>query len=143
MKANPNQNRPQVFSILLLFFITSFFGCKAQVPQDCKNQNIKYINNKTLSYVIALASCDTCVPIKNIGYRVIVELNEKDKQEIKKINRKCWLSLLHNNSTDWAANLILYSLYNEDAIILSRVEETVWRSKIKEKEIKKWELLLR
>lgn len=138
-----NQKQHQVFSLFLILFITSLFGCKAQVNQDCKSQKIELINNKTLPFVIALVSCDTCVPIRNIGYRVIVELNEKDEDTIKKIEKNCWLSLLNNNSTDWAANLMLYSLYNEDALILSRVDEKIWKSKMKEKDLKKWQAILK
>ena len=63
---------------------------------------------------------DTCAPISNLGYRVMVELTDKEKGEAKKIHCKEWESLLNDVRRDWAANLILYYLYKKDAHLLAR-----------------------
>lgn len=84
-------------------------------------------------------SCDTCVPIRNIGYRVIVELNKKHNSIVKKISKESWLKLLNNNCTDFAANLLLYSMYNKDALILSKNDSIEsWRKYLKEDDLVYW-----
>ncbi|MCC6182385.1 MAG: signal recognition particle [Bacteroidia bacterium] len=138
-----NQNQQQVFNVLNFLFVFLFFNCTGQVKQECKGKSIEILNNKTLPYDVAMVSCDTCVPIRNLGYRVVINLQEKDEKEISKIDTKCWMVLLSDSSSDWAANLMLYSLYDEDAILLSRVNEKTWRTKMKAKDIKKWELKLK
>ena len=107
--------------------------------KDCGKDDITFINNKTIDYSIVMMSCDTCVPIRNIGYRVVVNLKEKDMKIIEKLNRNCWIALLQNDKSDWAANLILYSLKNEDALLLSQSDVDDWKKNLKKNDLIHWE----
>jgi hypothetical protein len=106
--------------------------------KDCGKYDLTFINNKTIDYSIVMMSCDTCVPIRNIGYRVVINLKEKDMRIVGKLNRSCWIALLQNDKSDWAANLILYSLKNEDALLLSQSDVDDWKKNLKKNDLIYW-----
>ena len=63
---------------------------------------------------------------------------------IRTIKKEQWLQLLQNSATDYAANALLYSLYNRDAIVLlchRDIED--WRMSMKEDDINYWKGNLR
>jgi len=130
--------------IYLLFVSLSllFFSCNAQkngTNENKKTMNLTFISNEKLQHSIVLMSCDTCVPIRNIGYRVIVQLSKKEEEAIKKITPNTWIELLNNNNSDWAANLILYSLYDKNAILLSRNDDKEsWDKYLKKEDLDFW-----
>ena len=89
-------------------------------------------------------SCYTCVPISNICYRVVVSLREEEENIVKKINREEWIFLLQQNTSDWAANLILYGLYDKDAFILSRNNsKELWKQYLKLDDVKYWDRIIK
>ena len=91
------------------------------IEANCRAQSKwTFISNETLKHSIGLVACDSCVPIRNKGYRVIVHLTAEERQEIKSIDCREWMSLLNDTTSDYAANLILYSIYDKDAHLLSR-----------------------
>jgi hypothetical protein len=128
--------------ILSISLSLVFFSCSAQnigSDENKKTLNLGFINNEKIQHSIVLMSCDTCVPIRNIGYRVIVQLSKKEKETIKKITPGTWTELLNKNKSDWAANLILYSLYDKNAILLSRNDsKETWEIYLKEEDLKFW-----
>lgn len=127
------------FTIILSIIV--FSSCIAQnnkTSSSCSKNDIKFINNKSLDYSIVILSCDTCAPIKNIGYRVITNLNSSQEKIIKGITQDCWLQLLSDEKTDWAANLILYEIYKKDALLLSRSNELDWRKYLKKEDLEDW-----
>jgi hypothetical protein len=126
-----------IISVLLLCF-----GCYAQNnnPKP-ENRKMKYsfIYNDKIKYSIVLMTCDTCVPITNIGYRVKVQLNTKEENIVHKISYNTWEELLNDSNRDWAANLILYYLYNKDAFLLSRNnDKELWSKYLKSDDIQFW-----
>ena len=129
---------------ILFFLILSFLvlGCFAQNKKpntDLKATDLSFINNRTLKHQIVILACDTCAPISNIGRRVRVTLSEKNELKVKQIAPETWIILLNNKKSDWAANLILYSLYNKDAFFLSRYDEReLWIKHIKEEDLDFW-----
>jgi len=78
-----------------------------------------FIRNDSIKYSVVLAVCEKCVPIKNKGYRIVVDLSQDQIDAVRKINYRTWMSLLKDEKSDWAANLILYYLYDRDAILFS------------------------
>lgn len=127
---------------LLIFFSLTILGCNAQSNKTIKNKatmDLSFINNEKIKYAIVLMSCDTCAPIRNIGYRVIVELNKDELSKIKKINKEDWLKLLNSDTSDFSANLILYSIYNKDAFLLLRNDnKEQWRKYMKSEDLNYW-----
>ncbi len=96
-------------------------------------------------------ACDTYAPVRNIGYRVIVELtNEQDKIG-QKLDRKTWLNLLNLSDSDFATNMILYGIYDRDAKMLSMKENIYgsenlyesWKRLMKTEDLEYWELYLK
>ena len=115
--------------------------CNAQNTRDSSKtlKNISFIENSKIKHEIVLLACDTCVPITNIGYRVRVVLSENENEIIKKLNYENWMSLLSDNNSDWAANLILYNMYNKDAFLLARNDNRVlWITSFKQDDLKYW-----
>ncbi|MBS1690051.1 MAG: signal recognition particle [Bacteroidetes bacterium] len=105
--------------------------------------DIDFINNSTIKYDAVLLACDTCVPIKNIGFRIILQLYKNQYKTIKNINAKEWLRLLNQKSTDFAANIILYSIYDKDATVISAfATPEKWRRVLKDDDLKYWESIL-
>lgn len=129
-----------IISIIVLLF--SISNCNYQKPpkKESSKMDLSFIDNKKINYSIVLMACDTCVPIKNIGYRVVVTLTKKEKETINKIDKATWLKLLNDSSKDFATNLILYDLYNKDAFIFSiNDRQDEWKKYSKKEDLKFWE----
>jgi len=105
--------------------------------------DVGFINNSTIKYDIVLAACDTCAPIRNIGFRVILQLHKNQYKAIQNINAKEWLRLLNQKSTDFAANIILYSIYDKDATVITAfATPEKWRRALKDDDLKYWQSVL-
>ena len=128
---------------LLLIFSLLCFGCYAQnnkLNKIEKPMNLAFIKNEKFKYSIILMSCDTCVPISNIGYRVKVQLSKKEEETVRKITFDTWKELLNNHNSDWAANLILYSIYDKDAFLLSKNDKRdLWVKYLKKEDFLFWD----
>ncbi len=132
---------------LLILFSLTIFGCNAQSNKTTKNKatmDLSFINNEKIKHSIVLMSCDTCAPIRNIGNRVVIELTKKEQEAVKKISKENWLKLLNSETSDFSANLILYSLYDKDAFILLRNDDKEqWRKYMKTEDLDYWKLHLK
>jgi len=126
------------FLIIGVLFINSCFGQKAADKGVCQTKDVTFIKNNKIEYSIGMASCDTCVPIRNKGYRAIVMLSIENFKKAEGLSKECWMSLLENENTNWAANLILYSIYDRDALLLSRSNEKDWKKFLKKDDIDYW-----
>lgn len=105
---------------------------------------VPFINNRTIKYNIVLVACDTCAPIHDIGYRVQISLSAKEDSIIKHINKRQWLSMLNDKKTDFAANLLLYRLYEREAIVLLHYNNAPeWRQAMKENDLHYWQQTLK
>ena len=124
-------------------------GVLLVITTNCNNQqlnnryssnNLSFIKNDKLHYNILLVACDTCVPIINKGYRVRVKLTDKQKSIVKKIKKEMWRHLLSDKKTDFAANLILYDIYDKDAILLFGLGNNIrdWRKNLKRDDTSFW-----
>lgn len=128
--------------LLLLLFSFSLSGCHAQDNQKTTNKktmDLSFIDNKKTKYSIVMMACRTCAPISNLGPRVVVKLSPEEQDKIKNIRPETWLKLLNGNSTDFSANLMLYSLYSKDAFMLSQNNsEELWHKYLKKEDIEFW-----
>ncbi len=124
---------------VVLFSLVIITKCVGQDNHEKKTDSIKknqmeFINNKSLKYQIIILACDTCAPISNIGYRVLVELSNNERKLIKKISYAEWMRLLISEKSDWAANLILYNLFDRDASLLARRDtRSLWLKYLKKR----------
>ena len=105
---------------------------------------VPFIDNRTIKYNILLVACDTCAPIHDIGYRVLISLSAKEDSIIKRISKRQWLSMLNDKKTDFAANLLLYRLYERDAIVLLyNNNANKWRQSMKADDLHYWQQTLK
>lgn len=131
----------------LLLFITlscnkhreTVAGASAKAPSD-----VSFIDNRTIKYKIMKVACDTCAPIRDIGYRVRIRLSVREDSLIRHISKGQWLSMLSSKQTDFAANLLLYRLYERDALVLLYVKNASdWRLSMKADDLHYWQQTLK
>ena len=131
----------QMKYILIILFIATSVTLRARINNQGTN-TLFFITNNKIKYEIVLVACDTCVPIRNIGYRINLVMTARQKAIIEKINDETWLKLLENPSKDFAANIILYSLYKKDAIIFFEYKDVYdWKRARKQKDARYWKKL--
>lgn len=125
--------------VLILLSSQKLFGQKVGIEIENTNEKFDFIDNNRLKYSFGLFSCDTCVPISNIGYRVILSLSLKQEASVKQIDFKLWIKLLNNPKKDWAANIILYWIFDRDCYLIQRIHnKNKWRKYLKNDEIEYW-----
>lgn len=144
-KIKESNNKPRGSShmkhILTILFFTTTLTLRARINNQGTN-TLSFIANSKIKYELVLVACDTCVPIRNIGYRVNLVMTAKQKAIIEKINNKTWLELLENPTKDFAANIILYYLYKKDAIIFFEYKDIYdWKRARKQNDVKCWKKL--
>ena len=135
-------------SVILAFLVMGISSCCAQKTRCKREKNItnelSFINNRRINFSIKKVACDTCFPIFDVGYRVSVKLTPKQKILVVRMKRGEWLSLLNDETTDYAANILLYYIYNRDAIVLLYNRSIKdWRDGMKEDDILYWEKRLK
>lgn len=137
-----------VYSLLSLLLFVAFSCHKrngnTHLPHAKTPAYVPFINNRTIKYNIMLVACDTCAPIHDIGYRVIISLSAKEDSIIKHISKRQWLSMLNDKKTDFAANLLLYRLYAREAILFLDVKDASdWRLSLKDDDLYYWRRTLK
>ncbi len=131
-----------VFIIFLLIMCAISSYNQNVTLKSIEDTNILWISNDKLEYYTVMRSCDTCIPIRTLaGLFVEVNITEKQKFLLKRVTYNQWLSLLNDDKTDWAANILLYYMYNKDAISLADDKKT-WLLYFKNKDIEYWRRFL-
>ena len=109
-----------------------------------RQADVRFIDNRTLMYKIMKVACDTCAPIRDIGYRVRISLSAREDSLIRHISKGQWLSMLSSKQTDFATNLLLYRLYERDALVLLYVKNASnWRLSMKADDLHYWQQTLK
>ncbi len=134
---------------LLFILLCVLSSCNAQKSDNGRMKinspvNLSFINNKNIRYSIKKVACDSCFPITDIGYRVRISLSQNQDRRIKEIGKKEWMRMLNNNNTDYAANVLLYYIYNRDAFVLlynRNIQD--WRAAMKDDDILYWKQTLK
>lgn len=137
-----------VYSLLSLLLFVAFSCHKrngnTHLPHAKTPAYVPFINNRTIKYNILLVACDTCAPIHDIGYRVRISLSAKEDSIIKHISKRQWLSMLNDKKTDFAANLLLYQLYEREAIMFLQIKDASdWRLSLKDDDLYYWRRTLK
>lgn len=133
--------------LLLFILLIGTSGCYAQNNEKSKNipaVDLSFITNQKTAYAIVMMACRTCAPISNLGYRVVLKLSSEEQNKVKHINPETWLKLLNNDSTDFSANIVLYSLYSKDAFMLSRNNSAaLWHKYLRRADVAFWDKKLK
>lgn len=144
--------------IIVLFFSILLYRCSTNKNhvQKCSLEKINFIqNSKKLEYTILMYQvidttviqenenrCDTCPIISPFytAYRIDLELSKRQEKRIKLIDKTCWLKLLENDSSDWAANLVLYYMTKKNAFIFfaGDIKMERWKEYYKQEDVKYW-----
>ena len=137
-----------VYSLLSLLLFVAFSCHKrngnTHLPHAKTPAYVPFINNRTIKYNILLVACDTCAPIHDIGYRVRISLSAKEDSIIKHISKRQWLSMLNDKKTDFDANLLLYQLYEREAIMFLQIKDASdWRLAMKDDDLYYWRRTLK
>ena len=100
-------------------------------------------NENVLEFEIIRTSLDfnsdsTIEPAK---YLIKVSLSPKEQKKLKSYSKSKWIALLKSEKTDWNANLILYHIYNRDAILFNDFirSRTEWVKSYKDKDLSYWQ----
>lgn len=95
----------------LIFIMTiSLRGFSQNKLSFCYNDSIKY------SFGLVSMKMINMKEVIPSTYIVVIDLDDKQKMELKNITRNTWLKLLKDTTTDWASNLLLYHLKKRNAI---------------------------
>jgi hypothetical protein len=106
----------------------------------------KYIKNNAIRFDVINTAPDFENGIYYSGYVLVLNsLDSVGKLLIKDIKKDQWLSLLRNDESDWAANIILYSLYKKRAAIFWSAVKTRqdWIEKSRKDDLNYWESFLK
>lgn len=109
-QVNVKVNRMKL-RILILIFVMSVMQVSGQ-----DKSIIKYINNDSIKFELLMTMPDFENGVYHSDY--ILAVNNIDSIGhglIKQINRNQWMRLLKDSKSDWAANIILYSMYKRSA----------------------------
>ncbi len=125
----------------LIFVMLFFFMLGHSQVSIC---NLK-ISNDNVSFTIYRYGMDFTAETKPKS-TMVIETNIKDSalwKRIKLFNAEQWLCLLKNHESDWAANLILYQLFEKDAILFSQIKKREdWLGFRKEEDFAYWKAFL-
>jgi hypothetical protein len=76
----------------------------------------------------------------------VLLLTEEQDEIVRKLDKQTWLNLLNSPNSDFAANLILYDIYNKDGITLyvwdsDKGEDSfceLWQKHLKDEDLDYW-----
>lgn len=82
------------------------------------------------------------IPTKDV---IFIHLSNEVKQYYRLLDYDQWIALLENPSTDWSINLLLYSLYVKDAVLMDKTRGEWIKSKHfgKEADLNYWKTYLK
>ncbi|MES2777610.1 MAG: hypothetical protein V4722_25750 [Bacteroidota bacterium] len=132
---NKRKREILIVSFLLVCILTQVVG---QVRLPVNNMTVRYGFRR---YSMQLLDSNKATPSKCV---IEVAIPTKQKAKLKLVSSQQWLQWLKSDSTDWAANLILYDLYQRDADIYYGVikNKKDWLLVGKESEIDYWNRFL-
>ena len=130
--------------VILIVQIMFILSCSAQKTSNERERDLyinelSFINNRNLNFSIKRVVSDSCFPIIDIGYRIRVKLTPKQDSLLRKLKKRQWINMLNNNTTDYAANILLYYIHNRDAtVLLYNRSLKDWRDGMKNEDILYW-----
>jgi hypothetical protein len=121
------------------FLIASFLSTGSFVQIFA--QNALPLSNEKVKYEIILVTPRTigndAIPSR---YLIQVDLADATKKHYKTVRKEQWIRWLKDDTSDWATNLLLYSLYERDAIAFQVYirDRKTWLGKLKTEDIEYW-----
>lgn len=86
-----------------------------QVNGQTNNVN-KYMNNDSIKFDLLMTMPDFENGVYYSDYALVVNnLDSAGKAIVQSFSKDQWMAFLKNNKSDWAANIILYSIYKKSA----------------------------
>ena len=126
-----------VYLLTLLFFVLS----------TAHGQHKVFIKNAKIKFNVFRTSFEFIDTIQVIlpKYFIRVDLNGKQRKEVKTLTKDDWMNFLNDNRFDWAANLLLYDMYERDAFLFfgGIKNKERWRLSQKEADIQYWSQYLK
>lgn len=125
--------------LFIMIILSSNTFCQSYLTDSTylKNDSIKYeIVFKTRSILSQKHD-------KKIGYYIDLDIPKPIKQKLIKKDSIFWINKLSDETSDWAANLVLYYIFDREAVLIKAVENdrTKWM-KIRTNEIEYWRKFL-
>jgi hypothetical protein len=127
--------------IIFLSIISIVFTCNSQnnTTSGTDFKNVNFIRNSAIKYSLVFSSCDSCVPIMTKGYRISTNITTEQLGIANKLTYSDWLNMLNSSKSDWAANLILYQIFDKDAVsFFSFNNRSKWIKYFKGQDIEYW-----
>lgn len=128
--------------IIMLVFNIRLYGQKHQNVSWLRNDSFKYEFVYQGSELIKLSFSPDSTIIRPLRYLVYVVLDAAQEEQIKHLTYKDWLSLLQDSNADFATNLLLYSIFERNAILLLDKERHTWMQVGKDDDIVYWKNFL-
>jgi len=108
-----------------------------------KSTGDNFLRNDGIKYEIAIVSRSILHNRPSMNY-IIIDMPKKTKKFFLRQNFEYWKAKLTDTTSDWAANLVLYFIYERDAMNIKHLKNDInlWRS-TKENQISFWKEFLR
>ncbi len=110
--------------------------------QQAEGQKVLPADNLSIRFTVLrtslqLLDSNRVSPSRNM---IQVEMSDTVKIQLKALPKTVWMDWLQNKSTDWAANLILYDLYQKDAFLYWNIikKRSDWMLAAKEDDLAYW-----
>jgi|GEM_PF-3455724 hypothetical protein len=127
----------------LFFFILSF--CLTGVLFGQNKSELNRLNNDSLKFSFLIKSSKRSGGlIRNDGYFVTIDFDSIEEEYLKSLKYNEWMKLLQSDSFDWSANLILYCLFEREAMVFTykTTNRDVWVQRWKNSDIEYWKAFL-
>ena len=123
--------------------LLSFLFASAYMPLQAQNnlENSPYFKNDSLTYRLGLVTQSLVSKKKDrpVGYFVTMNMSKRIKKQLLKKSLSFWLDNLTNEKSHWATNIVLYYIYEREAMAIAAINDKRenWLQ-IKENEIEYW-----
>jgi hypothetical protein len=126
------------FSFIAVFVCSTVF-CQTYLIDS------NYFNNDSIKYQLIFKTRSVLYQKSDqkVGYYINLNIPDSFKKKLMKMDSTFWFKKLEDETSDWATNLVLYYLYDREAILIRTVENDrrKWM-KIRKKEIDYWKIFL-
>jgi hypothetical protein len=139
------KTNPKINNMKIAVFIVA---CMLYVKQTSGqiNEVNKFINNDSIKFDLVMTMPDFENGIYHSDYALIVNsLDSAERVIVQSLNKNQWVQLLKNSKSDWAANIILYSMYKKSAGIFRAAVKTrdSWIENSRQADIDYWQSFLK
>jgi hypothetical protein len=127
--------------VLMTILMLSIFG---RAYAQCDTARLLSLNNDSIQYHLMLQTPSVdkhSTPVSK--YVVRMQLDKDCKKWLLRLDSTFWLSRLNNEDKDWATNLLLYAITENNAILLFKANTREKWLPLKTKEVNMWRNVLK